>query len=114
MKKIAIVGSRNFTNRDAIAEFMKTLHDVEIVSGGARGVDTIAEEIAKEMGLSTKIFKPDFSRGYRVSAYHERNKQIVDYADEVHIFWYEPTPGSMSTLHYAESSGKPYYIHEVK
>ena len=114
MKKIAIVGSRNFTNRDAIAKFMQTLQGVEIVSGGAKGVDAIAEEIAKEMGLSTKIFKPDFLRGYRVSAYHERNKQIVDYADEVHIFWYEPTPGSMSTLHYAQSSGKPYYVHEVK
>ena len=114
MRKIAIVGSRNFTNRDIIAEFMRTLRNVEIVSGGAKGVDTIAEEIAKEMGFSTKIFKPDFSKGYRVSAYHERNERIVDYADEVHIFWYEPTPGSTSTLNYAESAGKPYHVHEVK
>ena len=113
MKKIAIVGSRNFDERDAIFEFMRTLHDVEIVSGGAKGVDTIAEEIAKEMGLSTKIFKPDFSRGYHVSAYHERNKQIVDYADEVHIFWHQPTRGSMSTLSFAKELNKPYFIHEM-
>jgi predicted Rossmann fold nucleotide-binding protein DprA/Smf involved in DNA uptake len=114
MKKVAIVGSRNFTNRNVIIEFMRIMHDVEIVSGGAKGVDAIAEEIAKEMGLPVKIFKPDFSKGYHVSAYHERNKQIVDYADEVHIFWHQPTRGSMSTLRYAKSSGKPYYVHEVK
>lgn len=114
MRKIAIVGSRNFDNKDAVAEFMRTLHDVEIVSGGAKGVDAIAEEIAKQMGLKTKIFKPDFSKGYHVSAYHNRNKQIVDYADEVHIFWHQPTRGSMSALKYAQSSGKPYCIHEAK
>jgi len=111
MKKVAIVGSREFNEREFIEDFIRSLGQVEIVSGGARGVDTIAEEVAKELGLPVTIFRPDFSGGYRVSAYHERNKRIVDYSDEVHIFWYEPTSGSKSTLRYAREAGKPDYIH---
>jgi len=69
MKRIAIIGSRNFKEKEAIARFMRTLTDVEIVTGGAAGVDSFAEEIAKELGLPVKIFRPGFHLGYDVNAY---------------------------------------------
>lgn len=113
MKKIAIVGSRDFKRREIIEEFMSNLKNVEIVTGGAHGADKIAEQVAKTLGLPVVIFKPDFSKGYDVSEYHKRNRRIAEYADEVHIFWNEPTPGSMSTLSFAKELNKPCFIHEI-
>src|SRR3989344_5924726 len=98
-KRVAIIGSREFNLPGPIRELIASLGDIEIVSGGAQGADRIAEKIAREMGLDIKVFKPDFSRGYDVGKYHERNEAIADYCDEVHVFWFKPTPGSLSTIH---------------
>lgn len=114
MKKIAIVGSRDFKRRETIEEFMSNLKNVEIVTGGAHGVDKIAEQIAKTLGLPVTIFKPDFSNGYNVAEYHKRNRKIAEYADEIHIFWHKPTPGSMSTLSFAKELNKAYFIHVIR
>ena len=114
MKKIAIVGSRDFKRREIIEEFISNLNNVEIVTGGAQGVDEMAEQIAKRRGIPVMVFKPNFSKGYSVSEYHKRNKKIAEYADEIHIFWHVPTPGSMSTLSIAKELNKPYFIHEAK
>ena len=114
MKKVAIVGSRDFKRREIIEEFMSNLQNVEIVTGGARGVDKIAEWVAKRRGLPVTVFKPDFSKGYDITEYHKRNRKIAEYADEVHIFWHKPTPGSSSTLRYAAVLGKPVFVHEIK
>jgi hypothetical protein len=58
-----------------------------IVSGGAVGPDTWAEQAARRRGLATKIFRPDLtgaeSQGQITRRYHARNQQIVDAADEV-------------------------------
>jgi hypothetical protein len=58
-----------------------------IVSGGATGPDTWAEEAARKRGLLTKIFRPDLigaeSKGQITRRCHARNQQIVDAADEV-------------------------------
>ena len=113
MKKIGIIGSRDFKEKEIIAKFMRTLKDAEIVSGGAAGADTFAEEIAKELGVPTKIFRPNFRLGYDVNAYHERNKRIAEYSDEIHVFWRKPTPGSKSTMRYAALLNKPVHVHET-
>lgn len=114
MKKIAIVGSRNFKREEIIEEFISGLKNVEIVTGGAHGVDEVAEQVAKSLGLPVTVFTPDFSKGYNVAEYHKRNKKIAEYSDEIHIFWHKPTPGSMSTLSFAKKLNKVYFIHEVK
>lgn len=114
MKKVAIVGSRDFKRKEIIERFISNLRNVEIVTGGAKGVDKIAEQIAKNYGIHVTVFKPDFSKGYDIAEYHKRNRKIVQYADEVHIFWHKPTPGSSSTLRYAAVLGRPVFVHEIK
>ena len=56
MMKIAIIGSRNYTNKTQIKNFMFRLKmeykDMEIVSGGAKdGADKYAKKFALEFGL---------------------------------------------------------------
>ena len=57
--KIAIVGSRNICEAD-IEGYVSTAD--EIVSGGAKGVDSLAEKYAKEKGIKLTVFLPEYQR----------------------------------------------------
>lgn len=82
--KIAIIGSRNITNVD-LSRFIP-VGTTEIVSGGARGVDTVAKEYANRNGLKLTEFLPDYERFGR-GAPLKRNITIIENADIVLAFW---------------------------
>ena len=90
MKNIAIVGSRSFNNYDLLEKTLKTIYKNnkigKIISGGASGADTMAERFAKENNIPTEIFLPDWNK-YGKSAGFIRNKDIIEAADFVFIFW---------------------------
>lgn len=55
---VAIVGSRSFPHLHWIDVFVERLRsETIVVSGGARGVDTVAATRAQKCGLRTKIFE---------------------------------------------------------
>jgi len=72
--KIAVVGSRNTMVSD-INRYIPECD--EIVSGGASGADTCAEEYAKKKGLKYTVFLPQYEL-YGRAAPIVRNKKIVD------------------------------------
>ena len=78
--KLAIIGSRNL-NVENIGDYIPS-GVTEIVSGGAKGIDTLAADYAKENGIALTEFLPDYAR-YGRGAPIVRNKQIAEYADEV-------------------------------
>ena len=82
--KIAIIGSRDL----AVDDIKKYLPEniTEIVSGGARGIDSCARKYALEAGIQLTEFLPEYSR-YGKGAPLKRNLQIIEYADEVIAFW---------------------------
>lgn len=82
--KIAIIGSRNLTVND-LEKYVPAEAD-EIVSGGARGVDTCAKNYANKNGLKLTEFLPEYEK-YGRYAPLSRNLQIIGYADEVIAFW---------------------------
>ncbi len=82
--KVAIVGSRSLSVEDLSPYLPKETS--EIVSGGARGVETCARNFARENNLKLKEFLPEYAR-YGKSAPLKRNLQIIDYADLVIAFW---------------------------
>ena len=101
--KIAIVGSRSLTNI-VLGEYLSK--DVEeIVSGGAVGVDFCAAEYAKDKGIKLTEFLPQYER-YGRAAPIIRNKQIVDYADKIIVFWNGSSKGTRSVIEYAKKTGK--------
>ena len=88
MKHIAIVGSRSRTDPETVDRLVAGLpRDTIIVSGGAAGPDTWAEEAAQKYGLTVWVFHPDLegarSQGQVTRRYHSRNQRIVDAADEM-------------------------------
>ena len=104
--KIAIVGSRNIS-ANGIEAYVQ--EGDEIVSGGAVGVDTCAENYARQNGLKFTLFLPEYER-YGNAAPIVRNKKIVDYADKVIAFWDGSSKGTFSTIKYAQKVGKPCEI----
>jgi hypothetical protein len=118
--RIAIVGSREFGDLSRVSNFVKLLHqqykgNLEIVSGGAKGVDTAAVEAALELGIPCKEFKPDPSKPF-VTAALARNTQIVEYADLVYAFWIvkKGSSGTIDTMHKALMAEKLAGIYTPK
>lgn len=82
--KVAIIGSRGLENIEIEEYLPKGV--TEIVSGGAKGVDTIAKEYALKNNIKLTEFKPDYKR-YLKGAPLKRNLQIIEYSDMVIAIW---------------------------
>ena len=82
--KVAVIGSRGLT----VAALGKYLPEdtTEIVSGGAKGVDTSAREYAQSHGIKLTEFLPEYDK-YGRSAPLKRNITILESADVVLAFW---------------------------
>lgn len=82
--KVAVIGSRGLTVKNLGHYLPKDI--TEIVSGGARGIDTCAKEYAVANNIKLTEFLPEYEK-YGRNAPLKRNLQIIDYADEVLAFW---------------------------
>lgn len=82
--KVAVIGSREITVPD-LGKYLPS-ETSEIVSGGARGVDTSARDYALAHGIKLTEFLPEYDK-YGRSAPLKRNITIIEYADIVLAFW---------------------------
>lgn len=82
--KIAVIGSRNLNINDLSVYLPKNTS--ELVSGGAKGIDSDARAYAEKNNIPIKEFLPDYRR-FGKGAPLKRNLQIIEYADEVLAFW---------------------------
>ena len=101
--KIAIIGSRSL-KLDNLGDFLPA-NITEIVSGGAKGVDSVAAEYAKQNNIKLTEFLPEYAR-YGRAAPLKRNQQIAEYADEVIAFWDGSSKGTMYTVELFRKRGK--------
>ena len=106
--KLAIVGSRGINLKD-LGDYLPDGVD-EIVSGGARGVDTAAREYAKAHGIKLTEFLPDYET-YGRRAPLVRNLEIIDYADEVYAFWDRKSHGTKYVIQNCKLRGKRVTVH---
>ena len=108
--KLLIVGSRSITNFDLTPYITKEVDT--IISGGAKGIDSLAEQYTDRNQLSKYIIRPHYDR-YGRGAPLKRNEQMVDMADAVLVIWDGHSNGAKCTAEYAKKSGKPLTIIEV-
>lgn len=108
--KVAVVGSRSITQAeiDRLIPPDATL----IISGGAAGVDTLAERYADRRGIKKLILYPDYEL-YGKSAPLIRDKLIVDHADMVIAVWDGESTGTEFTISYAKRRGVPVEVYIV-
>ena len=105
--KLLIAGSRSITEFD-LAPFIPA--DAElIISGGAAGVDTIAEAYADAHRLSKLILRPRYDK-YGRAAPIRRNEAMVELADAVLVIWDGVSKGTQATIRFAQKAGKPVTV----
>lgn len=89
-RRLAIVGSRDYSDLDAVRFFVRALpSDVVLVTGGAGGVDRTAEQEMCILGRKPPIIlRPDYKRfgGRERIAPLVRNTEIIDAADALVAF----------------------------
>ena len=101
--KFLIVGSRSIKDFD-LSEYVPREADL-IISGGADGVDSIAEKYADDHRLSKLILRPRYDL-YGRAAPIKRNEIMVDLADEILVIWDGRSRGAMYTAKYAKQKNK--------
>ena len=106
---IAIVGGRNFKNYIKMKKYIEDNLNVSqidnIVSGGAKGADSLGRRFAEEHNISMITHLPDWDR-YGKSAGFKRNPLIVADADTVIAFWDGKSKGTKDTITLAREAGK--------
>ena len=99
--KLAIVGSRGFEDYELLKKYVLSKVDIDevemIVSGGAKGADTLAEQFALEFGKNMSLHYPNWEQ-YGKCAGMIRNQSIVNYADVIMVFWDGASKGTADTI----------------
>jgi tRNA-splicing ligase RtcB len=82
--KLVIFGSRGITDiaevERAVAASGVLPQVTEIISGGAKGVDTLAQQYAEQCGIPFRLFPPDWEK-HGNSAGARRNEEMAAHAD---------------------------------
>ncbi len=108
--KLMIVGSRSITDFD-LSPYITADVDT-VISGGAEGVDRLAEQYADLHRLSKYILRPRYDL-YGRAAPLKRNEQVVELADAVLVIWDGQSRGTQYTLNYSKKKNKPLTLVQV-
>lgn len=113
---VVVAGGREYENYPELSQKLDQVISqlnvppgmkVNIVSGGARGADALAEKYAQERGLGLQVFKADWE-GQGLSAGMNRNRQMAEVGDVLVAF-----PGGSGTENMVQQMtqefGKPAY-----
>lgn len=120
--KVIIAGLRGFNDYDLFKnELEKLIHNnaidiSEIVSGGASGVDEMAERYADEKMIPIKVFYADWKK-YGRGAGPVRNKEMAEYVGEkgaLIAFWDYKSKGTGSMIKIAKKNNMYIYICNIR
>lgn len=111
--KLAIVGSREFNDwpeAQAWIDAVVTLFPIKsLISGGAKGADSLAELYAKIDIFPIEVIKPNWEQGKHAG--FDRNSEIVEKADIVLAFWNGGSSGTLDTINKTARAKKPLIIY---
>lgn len=113
MFKVIIAGGRDYTNFQQLTLTMDALlkykADVTIISGGARGADSLGERYAKLRGYACIVIKPDWDK-YGKRAGYLRNDDMLGVASAAVCFWNGISRGTSHMINITTRSGKPLRV----
>lgn len=112
--KIIIAGSRNINiDYEDMEQFLpEDWSEVEIVSGAARGPDSVAIKLAQANDLPLYIFPAKWDELGKAAGII-RNKEMGDFADALIAFWDGKSRGTKHMIDYMTSLGKPVKVVEI-
>lgn len=111
--KVIISGFRNFHSYNKLKAYcdnvLSAQSEIEIVSGGADGADSLGERYAKENGYKLTVFKADWDK-HGKAAGQIRNAEMAKYADALICFWDGQSRGSKNMIEEAKKAGLKYRV----
>jgi hypothetical protein len=124
--KLAVVGSRNYKELYGVAQYLGVWAldycnsfgksttelgnlDFCIITGGAEGVDTEAENWCKANGVKCEVIRPISNEPI---SYLFRNVEIITKADKVIAFWDGESKGTKFVIDYCKARRKPLEVIE--
>lgn len=114
--KVVIAGTRTFDDYELLKSKMDAIlcrkakqHNIIIVSGTAKGADTLGELYAQECGYDIKRFPANWDK-YGKRAGFLRNEEMGKYADVIVIFWDGFSKGAKLMVDIAKRLKKPLRV----
>jgi hypothetical protein len=135
--KLIIAGSRSIMDYAVVCHAIgqtlsalgiMSLQGIEVVSGGAGGVDSLGERWAKENHLAVERFpakwndittppvrlkKNKYGREYNALAGFKRNADMADYAHDLLAVWDGKSPGTEHMIRCMVERGKTHFVYDA-
>ena len=109
--KVAIVGSRHFSDPARVADYVQSLPPrASIITGSASGVDAAATRAARDRGIAVQVIPASFEELADASKAAARNQRLVDACDVLVAFWDGSSKGTRTTVERALDSGKEVHV----
>ena len=99
-----IAGSRSITDYSLVelAVELSGILPTVIISGGARGIDSLGERYAKEHNIPLEVYPADWAR-YGRAAGRRRNAVMAEKAEALIALWDGESPGTNNMIKLAEA-----------
>ena len=117
--RLSIVGSRTITSFKWFEKELERVLEEEnyipgaIISGGAKGTDSLAERWARKLKVPFILYFPDWNK-YGKRAGFVRNKLIVQNCDKLIAFIEDDSQGTLNSIGLAEGVNKLLKVIEYK
>lgn len=111
-----VCGGRDFTNYFVVKNVLdrcKLKKDTVIISGNAKGADTMGERYARENGLQLEIYPANWSK-YGKSAGPIRNQEMCNVCDCVIAFWDGMSRGTKNMIDISKEAGHLVFVFDYK
>ena len=109
--RVAIVGSRRFSEPERVSDYVKSLPPrASIITGSASGVDAAATKAARTRGIAVQVMPAAFDELADERKSAARNQRLVDACDVLVAFWDGTSKGTRNTVERALDSCKEVHV----
>jgi hypothetical protein len=112
--KIIIAGSRTINYSVSVIQAAvdgSNYDDIsEVVSGAARGVDSLGEQWAARYMIPVKRFPAKWNEKGKAAGFL-RNNEMADYADRLIAIWDGESKGTLHMINVMAARNKPVFVY---
>ncbi len=112
--KLAIIGSRTFEDYSFLTETLEPYKSkiTLVISGAAKGADSLGEKWANQNNIPTLIFPADWDKHGKRAGFI-RNEDIIKNCECCIAFWDGKSKGTSHSILLCEKYNKPYKIIKI-
>lgn len=113
--KVIVAGSRSVNDYGLVKRtiigcpFMDRDANIEVVSGTARGVDQLGEEVARQNSYKVHRFPADWDRDAKLAGFL-RNERMAEFSDALIAIWDGESKGTKHMIDTMLQRKKPVYV----